>query len=167
MNHSKYFHALAIACLMLVGTAANLRAQTAPTVRQVAKLLICPCPDCGKQALDQCPDKCHDGKEHRDEIAGLLAQNKSQDEILKYFSTTYGAYMLGDPPREGFALYASWVPYGVAILGLLPLFLMARSRRPRGPQESSAKTKARSNKNKSAASVEDPRLAAALKEFDY
>lgn len=166
MTPAKYFGVLFLAVLMLFASAVKMQAQAPSPVRQVAKLLICPCPDCGKQALDQCPDGCHEGKEHRDEIAALLKQNKSQDEILKFFATTYGAHMLGDPPREGFGALASWVPYSAIVFGLLPLFLIARSRRVRTSPSIAIKAKGRAGKSKAAA-TEDPRLAAALKDFDY
>ncbi|MDF2440964.1 MAG: cytochrome c-type biosis protein CcmH [Abditibacteriota bacterium] len=165
MTRPKYFYSFALLFVMLVSTA-SLHAQKPATMREVAKLLICPCPDCGKQALDQCPDGCADGKKHRDEIVALMGENKTQDEILTFFSTTYGAHMLGIPPNEGLGKLASWVPYGVVALALLPVFFFSRARRGRGQMAQPAGARARGAKGKGPA-VEDPRLAAALKEFDY
>lgn len=167
MTRLKYFHPLVVTLFVLLASAASLHAQKPATMREVAKLLICPCADCGKQALDQCPDRCADGKKHRDKIVALMAENKSQDEILKFFATTYGAYMLGDPPREGLNAWAAWVPYGVVIFTLLPLFLFARSHRGHGAQAKPRKSNSRGAKGKTTVAAEDPRLAAALKEFDY
>lgn len=48
-----------------------------------------------------------------------VAQGKSKDEILKYFTERYGPWILRSPPKEGFNLVAWGAPIALLIAGPL------------------------------------------------
>src|SRR4051812_11446374 len=71
------------------------RSEPRTTTLEVARELVCDCPDCGKQSLDQCTD-CKIGMKYRGEIAGLIQQGKSKQQILDAFADKHGEHMLGN-----------------------------------------------------------------------
>jgi len=58
-----------------------------------------------------------------------IADGRSDDEIIGYFTARYGQWVLMDPPRSGNTLALWLVPLGVAAAGLV---LVLTRRRPRG-----------------------------------
>ena len=88
-----------------------LPASAAPqaTVTEVARELICDCPDCGKQSLDQCAT-CGTGQKYRAVIAEQLKQGRSKEQVITYFADTYGEHMLGNPRPRGFNRTALLMP---------------------------------------------------------
>jgi len=142
---------------------------TSPEVSNVARELVCDCPDCGKQALDQCVD-CANARKYRAVIASMLQQGKSKDEILNYFAATYGQHMLGNPQSRGWGRIAALVPWLAALAGLAVLALVFRAWRsssdartgalPLGAQPATPATVPMGP-------VEDARVAAALRDFDF
>ena len=160
---SKYFDRacgryvlMALSTLLVLAGAQPV--QAAPTMREVAKQLICTCADCGRQALDQCPDSCADGRERRAVVSKLLAEGKSTDQIRVYFADTFGDETLGDPLPRGAGKLAPIVPLAAVLLGAIPFALFARSRRR--PTKIKKGGSAASNSH-------DPRVDAALKDYDY
>lgn len=135
-------------------------AVAAPTVTDVATQLICDCPDCGGKTLDQCPT-CGTGKAYRDEIAALLAQGRTTPQILDTFADKYGEHMLASPRNKGIGRTAIAVPFVLLGLGLIPVIGALRRR-----QVAPAQPAQRKNKSKGDDS-EDPRLSAALQDFDF
>jgi len=54
------------------------------------------CPVCQNTPLDVCPtDACHDWRE---QIRGMIAEGKTEDEILQYFVDQFGDRVLSAPP---------------------------------------------------------------------
>lgn len=152
-----------------------------PTVSQVAKELVCDCPDCGRQALDQCPN-CEKGREYRALIAERLKQGQSKEQIINYFADTYGEHMLGNPRPRGFGQAAFALPALAVVLGIVPLALALRSRRRAGREvrdgaaRKTTSRKAESSKGRAAPSssaapaltaADDARVAAALRDYDF
>ena len=76
--------------LSALSTATVFAQDSTPTddeVNAIAKDLFCPV--CENTPLDVCPtDAC---KEWREEIRGMLAEGKSEDEIKQHFVDYYGA----------------------------------------------------------------------------
>ena len=146
-------------CLFCIFAAPTARAQDAALTQRLNHEIICPCPDCGKQAIDQCAPGCADGKKYRAEVVAQLEQGKDEAGVLKYFQKTYGAASLSSPPQEGFGITAKWLPLGALLLGALPLWILTRNkRRPNAPRR-----KARHSEN----APHDESLEDALRDFDY
>lgn len=123
----------------------------APTVQSVGEKVMCLC---GCVAiLNQCPHQgCSTHEEVNGVIASLIAQGKTEPEILEALTARYGKKILAAPSTKGFQLTA-WVLPGVGLIfGLVVVVLIAR--RLRGPSEAPA---ARSEQV-------DPKVLAAMEE---
>lgn len=131
-----------------------------PTVTEVASQLICDCPDCGAKTLDQCPT-CGKGQSYRDEIARLLTQGRSQQEILDTFANKYGEHMLATPRNKGIGLVAIVGPFVLLGMGLIPVVGVLRRRRI-APVETPRREKQIGGEDS-----EDSDVAAALRNFDF
>ncbi|MBV9867226.1 MAG: cytochrome c-type biogenesis protein CcmH [Abitibacteriaceae bacterium] len=151
--------------LCCIGVPAS-NAASEPTVSDIGRELICSCPDCGKQSVEQCPAGCAYGKKYRAEIAGQIQQGKSKDQILNYFADKYGEQILGNPRPHGVGLVAPLVPWFGALIGLLIVGVMMRSgqRAKRSRRSGTATVTSSAN---TPTGPEDPRLSAALRDFDY
>jgi cytochrome c-type biogenesis protein CcmH len=94
---------------------------TPPTddeVNAVAHKLYCPV--CESTPLDVCPTQaCH---EWRELIRTMLAEGKTEDEILQHFEAQYGARVLAEPPKEGFFWLVYLLPPAVILVGAFILF---------------------------------------------
>ena len=80
------------------------------------------CPTCtGLSILDS-------DAEFSNSIKGIvkkkLSEGKSKDEILSFFVSRYGPWILREPPKEGINLFAWLIPLLVILLG--PLFIWFR-----------------------------------------
>ncbi|HXF69279.1 MAG TPA: cytochrome c-type biogenesis protein CcmH [Thermoflexus sp.] len=127
---------LAICVLLMVGvlmTGAPAQAQP-PTpvvpddeVNRVAKNLYCPV--CENVPLDVCDTPaCIQWKE---EIRAMLAEGRSEAEIIDFFVTRYGMRVLAVPPPQGIGLGVWLIPaIGLPAAGLWLAFRLARWRRP-------------------------------------
>jgi cytochrome c-type biogenesis protein CcmH/NrfF len=140
-----------------------------PSVMEVARQIVCQCPDCGKQTVDQCAPGCSEGQQHRKTIEEQIAQGKSAVQVINYFGDTQGEQMLATPRAKGFGLAAYVLPAMFVLLSLVPLGLVLRSRRRKerivvGGTAASGNA-AETNTPKPAA--DDPRVAAALREYDF
>jgi cytochrome c-type biogenesis protein CcmH/NrfF len=141
-------------------------------VYEVARELVCDCPDCGKQALDQCPN-CEIGRKYRAVIDGQLKQGRTKSQIIAYFATTYGDHILGTPRPQGFGRAAFTLPAMAVFMGLLPLSIVLRRRKRKhasfdAPTDSdSSRSDAVSLDATAKPVAEDPRLAAALRDYDF
>jgi hypothetical protein len=124
----------------------------APTVEVIGNKVMC---TCGCVAiLNQCPHQgCSTHEEIKGVIAGLIAEGKSEPEILEALTARYGMKILAAPPAKGFVNIAGWALPGVGlILGLLTVvFIVRRMRRPGEARVAAPK-------------VVDPKVLAALEE---
>ena len=91
-------------------------AQTVPVVPRSAlekKLqgeIICMCGTCGRQLLNAC--QCGKAAEMREELAGLVASGKTNDEVIDYYIKKYGSQEpLAAPIDKGFNRLAWLFPY--------------------------------------------------------
>jgi cytochrome c-type biogenesis protein CcmH/NrfF len=164
--HTFLFSVFCLLCVVFVLPPALAAPRT--TVTDVARELICDCPDCGKQSLDQCAT-CAVGQKYRAEIARQLEQGRSKEQVITYFADTYGEHMLGNPRPRGFNRTALLMPLLVVAFGVVPLAFVLRSRR-QGTTTEPAPATARQTADHAMpmqSTHEDPRVTAALREFDF
>jgi cytochrome c-type biogenesis protein CcmH/NrfF len=122
--------------LFVAGLAAPARAQhsesgtTVPVVartpleRTMQKRLICMCRDCGRQLLAAC--QCSYAFRMRAELAQLVADGKSEQEIVDYYLAKYGSQEpLAEPIDRGFNRLAWAVPYALGASGLALVGMVA------------------------------------------
>lgn len=103
--------------VLLLGMVFVLSAQDIKSARQVnlEKLLMAPC--CYGGAIYD-----HESGiafQMKDEIATMIADGKSDKEILGIYEKKYGEKILAIPKAEGFNLAAWWVPMIIGMLALL------------------------------------------------
>ncbi len=80
-------------------------------VDAVARTLYCPL--CVGQRLDSCEiPLCQDMKR---EIAQMLAEGHTPEEIRAYFVEQYGPIVLGEPPRKGI----NWLAWVIPVIVLI------------------------------------------------
>ncbi|HXF84333.1 MAG TPA: cytochrome c-type biogenesis protein CcmH [Anaerolineales bacterium] len=83
-------------------------------VNKIAKQLYCPV--CESTPLDACPTEAC--RQWRELIRTMLAEGKSEEEIIQYFVDTYGARASAEPPNR---LAAYLIPTVAILLGVLLL----------------------------------------------
>jgi cytochrome c-type biogenesis protein CcmH len=115
--------AVLVAALLAARSAPALAQQATPSddeVNAIARQLFCPV--CENTPLDVCPTEAC--RQWRELIRQMLAEGKSEAEIIQYFVDNYGARVLAEPPRQG----VNWVFYIVPPLAFLTgLFLLGRA----------------------------------------
>jgi cytochrome c-type biogenesis protein CcmH len=101
-----------------------------PAVRSVGEKVVCLC---GCVAiLNQCPHQnCSTHDEVNAVIEKLLAEGKSEPEILQALAARYGTKILAAPPAKGFNVVA-WVLPGLGLIfGLMIIVVtLRRLRKP-------------------------------------
>jgi cytochrome c-type biogenesis protein CcmH/NrfF len=113
-------------------------------------------PTAANKALTSVKAGCADGKKYREAVTAQLKEGKNREEVLNFVADTYGEQALGNPRPRGFSRMATVLPPLALVLGLLPLGLVLRSRRSNGHAT-----------EPTPASADDPRVAQALRDFDY
>jgi len=100
----------------MAGTSATQTSYFARTAleAQLQKEIVCTCGTCGHAAIGECrKDPCQVSHELRAEVAALIDQGKSHDEIIRAVIANHGGSqdMLGAPIDEGFSRLAWLFPY--------------------------------------------------------
>jgi cytochrome c-type biogenesis protein CcmH len=91
-------------------------------INAVAKKLSCP--TCTGINVADCPtETC---AQWRAKIGELMAEGKSEQEILDYFSTRYGDHVLQVPPKRGFFVWVWILPVIAILAGLAWLAYLMR-----------------------------------------
>ena len=113
--------AIGLLLMLLLGAGATLSAQqhstgsrervdsdlvstrATPFERQMQHEIVCTCGSCGHANIAECrKDACGTSHKMRGELAALIDQGKSHDEIIQWFVTEYGSEeMLGAPLDTG------------------------------------------------------------------
>jgi cytochrome c-type biogenesis protein CcmF len=133
-----------LVAFMLVGGATAVRAQPGagmggtedtrssyyartPFEKQMQHEIVCTCGACGHQNLAECrKDNCSTSHAMRGELAALIDQGKSHDEIIQAFLAKYGSEeMLGAPLDKGFNRLAWLFPYAAGATGAMMVGLAA------------------------------------------
>src|SRR5262245_21244581 len=91
--------------------------------KQLQHEIVCTCGTCGHASIGECrKDPCGTSHQMRAELAALIDQKKSHDEIIQWFVTNYGDQrMLGAPIDKGFARLAWLFPYLVGASGAVAI----------------------------------------------
>jgi len=101
-----------------VALAQDITPPTDDEVNAIAHKLYCPV--CESTPLDVCPtDACRDWRE---QIRSMLAEGKSEEEIITYFEEQYGARVLAEPPKQGFYWLIYLLPPAIILAGAIILF---------------------------------------------
>ncbi len=121
--------ALAVLVLLAAGAA---RAAPAPTplpqaqvderMREIASELRCVV--CQNLSVADSPSDL--AKEMRNLIREQVEQGKGRKEILDYFVSRYGEFVLLDPPKHGFSLLVWVLPFLALAIGAGGVYLVAR-----------------------------------------
>ncbi|MBI4486525.1 MAG: cytochrome c-type biogenesis protein CcmH [Acidobacteria bacterium] len=92
-----------------------------PFEREMQHEIRCTCGACGHASIGECrKDPCATSHKMRGELAVLIDQNKSRDEIIQWFITTYDSQeMLGAPLDKGFNRLAWLLPWAVGATGAI------------------------------------------------
>jgi cytochrome c-type biogenesis protein CcmH len=110
--------AFILAALLYQPAFAQGSTPTDDEVNAVAHKLYCPV--CESTPLDVCPtDAC---KDWRELIRTMLADGKSEAEILQHFENQYGARVLAEPPKQGFYWLVYVLPPALILVGAFILF---------------------------------------------
>ena len=80
--------------------------------------IVCMCGTCGRKRVGECT--CSVAAGQRDEIAKLVAEGKTFDEVVDYFVAKYGSQeVLAAPIDEGFNRLAWAFPYVAGLAGIV------------------------------------------------
>ncbi len=81
--------------------------------------IVCTCGACGHATIAECrKDPCSVSHQMRGELAALIDQGKTHDEIIQWFVTKYGSEeMLGAPIDKGFNRLAWLLPWALGASG--------------------------------------------------
>jgi cytochrome c-type biogenesis protein CcmF len=87
--------------------------------KQLQHEIVCTCGTCGHANIGECrKDPCGTSHQMRAELASLIDQKKSHDEIIQWFVQKYGDQrMLGAPIDKGFSRLAWLFPYLLGATG--------------------------------------------------
>jgi len=86
--------------------------------RELQSEIICMCGTCGRQRIAECT--CSLAAGMRAELATLMAQGKTREQVYQYFIDKHGSQEpLAMPIDRGFNRLAWAVPYAVGIFGAL------------------------------------------------
>jgi cytochrome c-type biogenesis protein CcmF len=92
--------------------------------RDMQRNLICMCGTCGRQLLSECT--CGYAANMRAELAGLVAEGRTREQIVDFYMKKYGSQEpLAAPIDRGFNRLAWAVPYVLGASGLLMVGLVA------------------------------------------
>jgi cytochrome c-type biogenesis protein CcmF len=110
-------------------------APQSPVEKDLRQSLICMCGTCGRQLVGECP--CGYAAQMREEIAGLVREGMTKDQVLQYYIQKYGSQEpLAAPIDRGFNRLAWLFPYLLGSAGALTVIGVAAhwARRPRDEQ---------------------------------
>jgi cytochrome c-type biogenesis protein CcmH len=125
-------------CLLWLGSS-PVRATSAPEAvpltpdqdvraREIASELRCVV--CQNLSVEDSPSDL--AKEMRQLVREFVRQGKSRDEILSYFVSRYGEFVLLAPPKRGFNLLVWGLPFVAILAAACGVYLVARRWAQRG-----------------------------------
>jgi cytochrome c-type biogenesis protein CcmF len=107
-----------------------------PAERDLHRDLICMCGTCGRKNLAECT--CATAAEMRGEVARLVKEGKSNDEVIQFYIAKYGSQEpLASPIDKGFNRLAWLFPYALGGVGAIAGAFVVRkwSRRSEAREE--------------------------------
>jgi cytochrome c-type biogenesis protein CcmF len=88
------------------------------TEKNLQTELVCMCGTCGRKRIGECT--CSMAAQMREEVARLVGEGMSQDQIVAHFVTKYGSQeVLSRPIDRGFNRLAWFLPYAIGGLGFV------------------------------------------------
>jgi len=95
-----------------------------PLERDLQKEIICMCGTCGRKRLSECT--CGMAASMRGEVARLVGEGKTREQVYEYFMAKYGSQEpLASPLDEGFNRLAWAVPYLIGLVGAASIGTLA------------------------------------------
>ena len=86
--------------------------------------IICMCGTCGRKRIGECT--CSLAAEMREEVAKLVAEGKTREQIYAYYIAKYGSQEpLASPIDEGFNRLAWFFPYLIGATGAASVAFVA------------------------------------------
>jgi cytochrome c-type biogenesis protein CcmF len=86
--------------------------------------IICMCGTCGRKRIGEC--LCPVAAEMRQEVAAMIAQGKTREQVYAYYIAKYGSQeALASPIDEGFNRLAWFFPYLIGATGAASIALVA------------------------------------------
>lgn len=124
---------MVVAACVLAGAYAVSAQEVDSRTRSIAEKLRCPV--CQNESVADSPAEL--AAQMRALIRDKLAAGESEDEIIGYFVSRYGEWILLEPPRRG-ALWVVWLAPAVALVAGAAFVgaYVRRTLRPRSPQQS-------------------------------
>ncbi len=119
MKQKKFINLLLATCYLLLAAGFLLPAIVLAQepdydrINEVAKQMNCP--TCVGINLADC--RTQTCQQWRDQIADLLEQGYSEQEVLDYFATQYGNQVLLEPPKQGSTLLLWVLPVAAILVG--------------------------------------------------
>jgi cytochrome c-type biogenesis protein CcmH len=110
------------------------RVVTQDQVNAIAKQMYCPV--CENEPLDACRTAAC--QQWRAQIAQMLSEGQTEQQIKQYFVDRYGLRVLAQPPAEGNSLLLWVLPLVALVLGGGYVALLMRRMRARGAAASAA-----------------------------
>ena len=105
--------------------------------RQMQHEIVCTCGTCGHTNIAECrKDACPVSHQMRSELATLVDEHKTHDEVIQWFVAKYGSEeMLGAPIDTGFNRLVWFLPYllGVGSAAAVGFVALKWSKRAPGP----------------------------------
>ena len=100
------------------------------------------CRTCGRKRIGECT--CRVAAEMRDEVARLVAEGKTREQVYEYYIAKYGSQEpLASPIDKGFNRLAWLVPYLVGASGAMGIAFVALrwSHRPQVLRQAAAESR--------------------------
>ncbi len=103
-------------------------------IKEITSNMICMC-GCN-QLLGACNHlNCPTRGPMTDEVAKMLDEGKTQEQILPAFADKYGLRVLAAPPASGFNLSAWIMPFVALAIGFIAVGYVARRWKSRSPEQ--------------------------------
>ncbi len=111
--------------------------------KELQSEIICMCGTCGRKRIGECT--CSDAAQMREEVAKMVAEGKTREQIYAYYIAKYGSQEpLASPIDEGFNRLAWFFPYLIGATGAASIAVVAfrwsRKEVAREPAEESTNT---------------------------
>lgn len=155
-----------MAAVLLCFSASIAGALTENQLRQQADVVAAKlrCPVC--QNLSVADSNSFMANQIKDKIRKQIAEGKSEQEIIAYFQSKYGDWILLSPPRKGFDLTVWLLPFAGFAAGGVVLMLMLRGMAGKKQGESSAAPAPEEKSGKKDAPVNEA-VKKELENYDY
>lgn len=116
-----------VAAAQDAGTPVPQRQVTSDDVNRIARQMYCPV--CENEPLDACRTAAC--QQWRAQIAQMLSEGQTEDQIKQYFVDRYGLRVLAQPPAEGNSLLLWVLPVVGLLAGAIYVVLLMRRMRAR------------------------------------